>query len=127
MYYNDLDIVNSNLVKIGLKKLWENPSLTSAFSAQLITVDTSDIDYIVIEFARSKDYASQRSTSIVLKGSLDWAYFFYEYIYWRSTGILDSGIQIGDCNYIKNYGVGTSTTNNNSVIPIVIYGGKFAQ
>ena len=119
--------INSNLNKIGLKKLWENPSPTSAFAAKLISMDTSDIDYIVIEFGRSINYTSQRSTGIVLKGGGDWIYFLYQVIYYRSIDIIDTGIQISDCNYIPNYGQASSSKDNNCMIPIVIYGGKFTQ
>lgn len=120
--------VNSNLEELSKKLLWTNPSPTQSFSEQTISIDLSQYEYALIEFARNDNKYYQ--TYIVRKGYsgnmiTGWA------ITNHATGITcriinfidDSNISISDCvsSSINSTGI-TCTTQNNNIIPLKIYG-----
>lgn len=123
------DYVNSK----ALKLLWENNSPASSFASQTITLSSSDYDYLIFIYKMHTGSNRQKSQTI-LKGAdclmdLAWdygvggTYYIGEY-YRTTTRTNDTTYAINDCYVRYNSGT-TGTTNNNYIIPIAVYGGKF--
>ncbi len=70
------DYVNNNFAEKGIV-LWENPSPTSAFAAQNITLSSSDYDYYILIWC-TNNTNTQYLSNVSLKGKgcfLNWGYY----------------------------------------------------
>ena len=116
-----------------LKKLWENNSPASSFASQTIGLSSSDYDYLIFIYKMHTGSNRQKS-QMILKGAdclmdLAWdygvggTYYIGEY-YRNATRTNDTTYAINDCYVRYNSGT-TGTTNNNYIIPMAVYGGKF--
>lgn len=120
--------VISTLNSKTLKELWKNTSPTSAFAAQTITLSSADYDYLILI---SKNAASSNGalSFMGLKGmgfytqwvNRDGNYPLVAYKFIQYTD--DTHLSAPDTTVsMHTSGV---TTNNNYLVPIAIYGGKF--
>lgn len=118
-----------------LKKLWENTNTTTSFSPQTITLSSEDYDYLVwiYRFHTASNNNIQKS-QLVLKGAgviMDVAWDFspgggsYTVAdYHRKVQYTnDTTYSSEDCN-IK-YNNTQDAQDNNFIIPVAVYGGKF--
>lgn len=121
------------LKEMQLVKLWENSNPTNSFASQTITLSSSDYDYLIWFYGFYIGNLYQKSATVLKtqKISLDISRdygvsgTYYNGNFWRNAETTDFlNFQISDC-FLK-YGNDTnSPTNNNYVIPIAVYGGKF--
>lgn len=119
-----------NLSQMRMSVLWTNLNPTSAFSAQTITLSSSDYDYLIFisDLFASSSIASQRNTvSMTVKGSgcslnVSADYASNEATFYRTaTYINDSQYNISGGSYRSN----TTTGNDNSIlVPIQVIGLK---
>ncbi len=110
-----------------LKLLWENPSPTSSFAAQTITLASDDYDYLKFFFGGATNNVVFSQDT--LKGCNTELFNSW---YWsggtsiairKCTYVSDTEYSIAGSTYFQN---GTYTDNANCVIK-AIYGGKFAD
>ena len=109
----------------GLKKLWENPNTTVAFSRQDITLSSDDYDYLTWFYYddTGKNYSMSRQS---LKGS--GAMFNHSFtgsitnIARTIAYVSNTKFTIEECRSVTSTG---SSITNERLIPIAVYGGKF--
>lgn len=108
------------------KLLWTNPSPSSAFAGQTITLDLSDYDEIEIEYQDNQYVGINKSVSTTVGAS--------SYIFTTAGGsgarqvtVNANSIEFGAGIYYSSYGGGGSTTNNGVCIPSYIYGIKYER
>lgn len=132
----EVEKLDDRLKSMGLKKLWENPSPTSTFGSQNITLLSDDYDYLIwiYKFHRASNNNNQKS-QFTLKGAgsimdiaFDYSpgggtYYIGEY-YRTAKYISDKSFQISD-DYVRYNSGTTIETNNDFNIPVAIYGSKF--
>jgi len=121
---------NPNLDCLRTKILWTNPNPTSAFSAQTITLNSSDYDYLLFisDLYLSSSVSEQRNTvSMTIKGrgcslNVSADYGGAEATFYRTaTYINDTQYNISGGSYRSN----TTTGNDNSIlVPIQVIGLK---
>ena len=104
-----------------MTKLWENPSPTSAFAAQNITLSSSDYDFLLV-LSRFDTGGNTVANSVVVEKTNSAFVISYNYqgtsSYSRTCSITSgTTIACGD-----GYAAGQIT--NSACIPIVIYGFK---
>lgn len=109
-----------------LTKLWENPSPTSAFTAQTITLNSADYDFLIIIYKLINN-ASYQESVIIQKGNgavLDIAYSSGSAVlnYHRlASYVSDISLSFDDCYLTLTSGTQVVNTSN---VPIAIYGIK---
>lgn len=103
--------------------LWTNASPTTEFAPQKIELDLSDATLIVIEYRLHHNYdvtvqlmISEPNTDNVRHKTSD-EKLFYRVI----EHIKSDGIYFGNAGSYETYGNGTTTTNNNLLIPYKIF------
>lgn len=104
-------------------KLWENPSPSSAFSAQTITLASSDYDFLCI-FYRSDDIYNSTTIPKGHSATLNDSFAISSNLVARVRYLnrsSDTAYAVTDCTRVS---YGSSTTQNDTVIPIAIYGFK---
>lgn len=114
--------VNSNLSNMEL--IWTNPSPTSNFGAQTLSLDLSAYKYLVIysRFSTSDDQSAYKVNCLLEKGddvtqyivSLDWQQHICNS---RKATFNDNGVTFANGNV-------NSTANSAVCIPLYIYGIK---
>lgn len=119
-----------NLSQMRMSVLWTNPNSTSAFSAQTITLNSSDYDYLLFisDLYQSSSVSAQRNTvSMAIKGrgcslNVSADYGGAEATFYRTaTYINDTQYNISGGSYRSN----TTTGNDNSIlVPIQVIGLK---
>lgn len=108
-------------------KLWENPSPTSAFSAQTITLASSDYDFLLTIYKQYKGYNTE-SAVIVEKGKdvflgLPVSTTVGARTMTRKMGYVSAtSYSVEDCSMAT--GTTAGTTDNDMCIPVIIYGFK---
>lgn len=117
----DIPSVDGTLSADLLTKLWENPSPTSSFSAQDITLSSSDYDFLLV-LSRFDTGGNTVANSIIVEKTNSAFVISYNYqgtsSYSRTCGITSSTTISCDNAY-----AGGQVTNT-TCIPIVIYGIK---
>lgn len=109
--------------------LWENPTPTSAFSAQTINVDTSGYEMLYVMFLTATDY-TYLNVSAILNNS-----FVEKQVLMSGAGmtqvrrnlsITDAGIVFENGFFSKNSASGTISNGNGTkyAVPYRIYGRK---
>lgn len=116
----------------GLTLLWENPNkaVDASFSAQTITVDTSEYDFLLVVFCMHSHWPTSLATQIIKNGTV--SYIFAQtwggeiqpgqalQTYTRKVDASStSGITFGTAYY------GTSSSAGTLNVPYYIYGIKF--
>lgn len=116
----------------NLHRAWTNPSPTSSFASQQITLDISacpNYDFVKIRFAQNKNSTASRLTAETEKGKgslLNYSAATGSGVRTFSRGVTyvdATHLSFGDCTYAT--GTTADTTNNDSCIPIEIYIGKY--
>lgn len=108
--------------------LWTNPSPTSSFVGQALSLDLSGYDAleILFNFSTSTSYGVE---NIVKINTGEKAYvngIFSAKLCRRTVNTDSSGVTISDGHHFNSYGSTATTLNNDVLIPIRIYGIKFA-
>lgn len=138
-----VDGLNYKIGGVGgssLELLWTNPNPTSEFVPQTLSLNLSNYDYFIIKTRHFEDYGigqpaqGQINNDIVFKNDeLGMIKSFYitdilveQSVSWagRSCIISDTEIVFGDSYYKYTNTVAFTTKNNNTAVPIQIYGVK---
>lgn len=102
------------------KLLWTNPSPTSSFAAQTISLDLSDYDEVEIYYRRSTANAATFSERYKI-GELGLGYYISgTAVGDRTSTISTSGIDVGTA-------WSSNTAHNDFIIPLFIYGIKYER
>lgn len=117
----------SGIIRLsGLKLLWTNPSPSSPFPAQDITVPTGQFDAFVVECRNAKT-STNYTSFVIVKGNSEVCYGFnlpsgsISSVTFRQMMASDNMIVVQDCQY-KDFDATTRTTNNDYLIPNRIFG-----
>lgn len=119
-------VVNNNateLTNLAGQILWTNPSPTSSFSPQTITLSSSDYDMYEVIFYGSITGADTLTSGRIPKGGN----FFLQQIYNTGTGdvVRNRKIQyVSDTSMTVADGTQGNSQNNNANIPVYIIGYK---
>lgn len=105
-------------------KLWENASTTSAFSAQTISVDLSDYDFVCILYYDSTPATHTTRSFFAEVGTNGMLDCTETHIMRRSATVNTSGVVFGNGTYMGAYPSATMTDYNDFCIPYKIYGIK---
>ena len=110
------------------KLLWANPSPTSSFSAQTLSVLVSDYDEIAIEYSDNTAYQGIRKTVLTKAGATS-TYIFScaGGNFARGITVTTTSVSFNDGMYYGSYGGANPSTNNSILIPIAIYGIKYER
>lgn len=120
-----LDVVAGVMGNVRMIKLWENTSPTSEMeSGAAISLSSSDYDYLMVVYRYSKSVATSKSV-IVPKGSriyLDFTTTSFNgcEIYRRNLNYSSDTSYTAE-NAYEAQGATATTTNNDYIIPTVIY------
>ena len=110
-----------------IKKLWTNASITSSFTAQDVSANTTGCDGVMVTCRRASiSDAAASGTAIVMNyGGGDQilveyaATMLFRDVMWNSR----SKITLSDCQRVMQYAVtGSKQTENALIIPVAIYG-----
>lgn len=120
--------VISSINSKTLKELWKNTSPSSAFAAQTITLSSNDYDYLILI---SKNAASSNGalSFMALKGMGFYSQWVnrdgnYPLVAYKFIQYTDDTHYAAPDTTVSAHTSGLST-NNNYLVPIAIYGGKF--
>lgn len=107
--------------------LWTNPSPTSTFASQTVSLDLSGYDYIYIVYDGVVG-SSKLYNSAFIPTSLPSYTFVHcaDFIYHRALTISSSGIVFAGGKYTRTYGSSTFTDIATACVPIYIYGVKLS-
>lgn len=112
-----------------IKKLWTNASITSSFTAQDVSANTTGCDGVMVTFRRnsSRDAAPSGTAIVMNYGGGDQiliefaATMLFRDVVWNSR----SKITLSDCQRLIQYAVtGSRQKDNALIIPVAIYGIK---
>ena len=109
------------------KLLWTNPSPSSNFSAQTVSLDLSDYDEIELFYAGTTDYANTAIDYIKVaigKGGL--LNMSANEIWWRYVTASSTGVTFDTGYRTPTYGA-NSTADNKFIIPLKFYGIKYER
>ena len=113
----------NSLANKGLKLLWTNPNPSSSFSAQTITLSSSDYDYLICFYNFASDNTTDRNfrmSTMALKGyNMRCLLTARKYAGYREL------TYVSDTSYSVGNGAYSDTTDAKYAVPIQIYGGKF--
>ena len=106
-----------------LNPLWTNPSPTSSFASQNITLSSSDYDFLLF-VVRVGSGSNRQFSAITSKGSgVIMSYTVDNYMRSRLVEYTnDTKYAVADA--VSSTGGATAQTNNNACIPVAIYGIK---
>lgn len=121
--------------KTSITKLWENANPDSSFSAQTITLESDDYDYLIWFLKNLSSDSQNRQLSIMsLKGAgvyitigSDYApsSTYYVATFVREINNTDNlNFSISDC-YVRHSNSTTRVSITDRLIPVAVYGGKF--
>lgn len=133
---NKLASIDDNITSLKSIKLWENPNPNVAFSGQDITLSSDDYDYLIwfciwytgISQIRLVSYTTLKAYGTYLNGAGDYTpnnsqYYTASFIREVNRNS-DTSFSVSDC--FVRYGNSTSRpTQNVTLVPLAIYGGKF--
>jgi hypothetical protein len=112
--------------KLEMELLWENASIGSGFAAQIVELDLTEFDGVIIEIMNEQD--SERcvvSSLHVPVGSMAFIIGFNgAYMQRRKAEVYNSGVNFGACQTYATYGKSTSTEAGWLLKPSKIYGVK---
>lgn len=109
------------------KLLWTNPSPTSAFSAQTVTLDLSSYDDVEIEMAGVGTYASTTTQTFKLEVNIGGLLSISaNNIWWRYVTPRTTGVEFGAGYRTTTYG-SNATLDNDQMVPRKIYGIKYER
>lgn len=110
--------------KFSKSTLWENSSPTSAFTAQTITLSSSDYDYIMLYYARTPASRNE-AFCIVLEKNKDTELLYSDFFNsevraWSRSAIIRNGTSVtfGECLI-------NGSANNSGLVPQKIIGCKY--
>ena len=109
------------------KVLWENPSPTSSFAAQTITLNDniSNYNYYEIIYRQTSGVGIYYSTGKIPSGQVCKMMLFAATMYTRTLqDISGTSCQVGNCANYTTYGSSTSTNVNDVCVPYQILGYK---
>lgn len=104
-----------------MQLLWENASPESAFVAQLIPLDLSEYDIVLVEIKFSS-FNIQRVTGFARKGQTTYIGTPVTVNAFRAVEVSDGGCSFADGYLVSTYT--NATVNNERAIPTAIYGIK---
>ena len=112
--------------------LWTNPSPTSNFAGQSITLSEaienfSEYEVIYKRQASANTFISSGKLPISSRNRIDLA---NGYLYSRAISVLSgTTLTFGDCTYYATYGSTTTTNDNSTLIPymVICYKGKIKK
>ena len=104
----------AQLTGIKMELLWENASPTSAFAAQLVSCDLTDVGIVLIELRPNAPSTVTFFAVCSLGGKTYPQYLYSSYFVQRSTSVDASGVTFGDGESI-NYGSSISQSNSRAV------------
>lgn len=117
-YYRVLDApLADGTVEVDLMKLlWSNPSPTSAFAAQNITLASDDYDFLMVYVSSNITWITKLYDSFIVKKG-NGAYLVIADFRRSVRYVSDTSLSVLDAT-------ASGTTNNNTCVPIAIYGFK---
>lgn len=120
---NKIGDFQAELDKItAIDLLWENASPTSTFeNGQTLVFDRTKYKFLLIEAHISTNYTETIST--LIKNEVGITYrlsYFGSTPFYRGVTVKSNGLGIGTGN--KQTAIGTTTGDNNGIIPVRIYG-----
>ena len=99
------------------KLLWTNPSPTSSFAAQTVTLDLSSYDDVEIEMAGAGTYASTTTQTFKLEVNVGGLLSISaNNIWWRYVTPRTTGVEFGAGYRTTTYGSGSTLDNNQMVV-----------
>lgn len=129
-----LEILGLNELDHGgmiVDALWTNPSPTTAFAAQTVSLDLSNYDAVLIDGVYGSNYAPhsgqpRANTFYIEKGqSYDacygWVLSGNLWVTYRNTAVNANGVVFGGGYYYNNT---TRTAQDSTAVPMAIYGVK---
>ena len=109
--------------RVQLVKLWENAKPTGSFAEQTITLDLTDCPFVMVQST------PQNSLTLMRKDPENATYAIGAgyptggiWTYYRSAMVSDTGIKFRTAYHIDYQG--KTASDNNSMIPKVVYGLK---
>ena len=119
------DYVDEEIENIRGKILWTNPSPTTDFTAQTVTlsetIDNFD-SYAVVYYADKALNTGAKNSGILPKSAYCRLEKCYAYNYWRIISLSGTSATISAGTYRTSYGGGTNATSNSDLIPLYIIG-----
>lgn len=117
-----------NLGGMSMKLLWENASPGSEFAPQVIPLDWSGYDFVLVEDGNIDGHASTLieaggAASIVTIGDINPGYYGSFYAVYRKFSTVAEGINVGAC-YMKFANTNAPALRNDMIVPFRIYGIK---
>ena len=110
--------------KTSMDLLWENPSPTSNFLAQTISLDLSSYKYIILNVRLDAGDGDNEGTNIIcLKELTSRINSTRTTLSYRYVTVTDAGVKFSDARSTNTLG-SSATVNNNYAIPYRIYGIK---
>jgi len=103
--------------------LWTNPSPTSSFAAQTVSLDLSGYDSVVIDF-RFNSSTGRFVRKLGRVGEEMYADMSYNYFGWRNVSVQTSGVTFTAYSYYTSYGGGSASSTADAMIPVRIFGIK---
>ena len=110
--------------------VWENPSPTSDFAAQQVSVDLSKYDAVYIGYKSRKGADAIVAIDFIFVGTQ----LYTSYLNYSSTNLCyytraatpnSDKVTFNNCNLYTQGSAGTATQKNDYLIPKYIYGMKF--
>lgn len=106
--------------RMGMELLWTNPSPTSSFASQTVSVDLSDYAGVLIVCKQHKSVESYFNfLSLTVAESIRFLCGSGK-LSFRNATVSSAGVVFTDGSYVNTYG--TDAVNNDYVIPYKIYG-----
>lgn len=106
-----------------IKTLWTNPSPTTEFAAQNITLASSDYDFLLVE-TKYKANDTQIVNSVIIPKGYRALMDFGDIVAGVSKNMYRALVSTSDTSYSFTDAYIESTVNNSYLIPIAIYGIK---
>lgn len=129
-----IDENGNNIYPIGYAQggmkmdlLWTNPSPTSAFSAQTVSLDLSGYSYVYIECLMASSYTSQYINAHLFRVGGGLSYRMIgggSTIMFRDATPTTSGVEFSVGYIVNTYT--SNVTDNTRIIPLHIYGIKLS-
>ena len=108
---------------VYMKVLWENPSPTSSFAKQTLTIDLSEYDYVWISYYVSPDSGGLTQSQFGKVGEYIFVNFVSQIVFTRQGIPSKTGVWFDDGGQIA-LATAAYTTNNQVMVPLRIIGIK---
>lgn len=109
------------------KLLWTNPSPTSAFSAQTVSLDLSNYDDVEVEFMCWNTEQQEMASVTVAIGASGRMVSPLAVCAFRKFSVTSTGVAFETAQAYPYYGNWALATQNNACIPYHIYGIKYER